>query len=201
MPLSEARDAMALEFERLFPHPRAESVADLAEVEIPERSGTKKAFLAAAARRDLVDNLLRVARRAGFSVRAVEPMTAALLRAAAGAKGREGAYLLIWVARGIVEFILGYRDNGILFRSVPYAAGADLLREVRDTLNFAGTQRQGLEVSSLFLVGDPVEEGLEDALKEEGVRRLDLGALWGIRDQGDLSRFEAAVGLALRDTP
>lgn len=205
MPLSEVRGALALDFDRYFPYHWHEAVADIAEVELPDGEMGRRPLLAAAARRIVAESLLRMARRAAFSVRALEPMNVALLRAAAGRGGRKGAYLLVSNDDGIVDFVLGYRDNGVLFRSVPSDGGVEAVaQETRNTLAFARSQHRGLDISLLLLAGSLAgNTSLEGVLRAEGneIQSLDVRTLWEFSPCEDLSRFETAVGLALRDAP
>ncbi|MDR2175502.1 MAG: pilus assembly protein PilM [Synergistaceae bacterium] len=216
MDIGDVKEALQLEFDRFFPYPYAEAAADISEVEVPNREAADKIFvLAATCRRRAVDDLMRMTARAGMTLSAVEPVNVAFFRAAAGPRGKPGGYFVVFVEPETTHIILGYRDNGILFRS----ASVDLttqelresddglmpiLRDVQNTVVFAGNQYKELALDSLVLGGLLGRDSRLPLLLESGaaltVSVLDVRELWGIYSPaGGIGGFEAAFGLAVRN--
>ncbi|MBQ7264141.1 MAG: pilus assembly protein PilM [Synergistaceae bacterium] len=217
MDMRDIQDALSLEFENFFPYPWAEAASSLAEVEVPpggQGGDLNTTILVATSRLSYINDLLRMASRAGLHPAAIEPMNVAFFRAAVGMAARGDAYFVVGVEPDVTNITLGYRDNGILFRSTLVdlrAAGADMeqaymtiVRDVQNTMVFAGNQYRGLVVSHLVLGGDVSGDPQLKSYLESGagltVTFADPWAAWQIRsDMGSAPGYDAAIGLALRD--
>ena len=78
-------------------------------------------------------------------------MNVAFCRASIGPRARDDAYFVVGVEPEVTHIVLGYRDNGILYRSTLIdlvhperrSSEADLmpiLKDVQNTMIFAGNQ-------------------------------------------------------------
>ncbi|CAM1380749.1 type IV pilus biogenesis protein PilM [Fretibacterium fastidiosum] len=215
MPVADIRDALSLEFEGYFPYAWNEAAADIVEVDVPAGVEQKTTVLAATARLVYVNDLLRLMERADIPVGAVEPMNVAFFRASVGRTARNGAYFVLGVEPEVTNIILGYRDNGILYRSTladlrnPMSRSADealmpIAQDVQNTILFARNQYRDLAIRHLILGGSLGENPRLKALLESGaslnVVVSNVWSTWQIRsDLGGVPGFDAAVGLALRD--
>jgi type IV pilus assembly protein PilM len=215
MDIEDVKEALQLEFDKYFPYPYKEAAADISEVEVPSRDASDKVFvLAATCRRRTVNDIMRITSKVGISLSAIEPINVAFFRAAIGSMGRPGGFFVVFVEPESTHIMLGYRDNGILFRS----ASVDLttqdlrdsdeglmpiLRDVQNTIIFAGNQYKELTPDSLILGGVLGKDSRLPLLLESGaavsVTVLDVEELWGTASPvGGMEGFEAAFGLAVR---
>jgi type IV pilus assembly protein PilM len=216
MEIEDVKEALQLEFDKYFPYPYQEASADVSEVEVPSRDAADKIFvLAATCRRRTVNDIVRLTSKAGMSLAAIEPVNVAFFRTATGPLGQPGGYFVVFTEPESTHIMLGYRDSGILFRS----ASVDLtlqelresddglmpiLRDVQNTVIFAGNQYKELTLDSLILGGLLGKDSRLPLLLESGaavsVSILDARELWGIASgAGEIEGFEAAFGLAVRN--
>ena len=215
MPLDDVRDALSLEFERYFPYSWGESASDIAEVEAPDRDASAKStVLVATCKLDYMRELLRTMGRVGIPLEAVEPMNVAFFRASMGPQVRDGAYFVVGVEPDVTHIVLGYKDNGILFRSALIDqtnsehrnSEADLmpiLKDVQSTAVFAGNQYRGIEIRDLILGGsvgeNPKLKSLLEAAVSLNVSLSDVWTTWGAPSPfGSVPGYDSAFGLALR---
>lgn len=216
MPLDDIRDALSLEFDKYFPYSWAESAADIAEVEVPARDvSAKSTVLVATCKLDYMRDFLRSAERVGVPVMAVEPMNVAFFRASIGPSTRNDTYFVVGVEPEVTHIVLGYRDNGILYRStlidLTYPerrnSEADLmpiLQDVQNTMIFAGNQYRGIEIRNLILggsIGDnPKLKSFLEAGVSVNVSISDVWSTWGAPSPlGSVPGYDSAFGLALRN--
>jgi type IV pilus assembly protein PilM len=146
---------------------------------------------------------------------AVEPMNVAFFRAAIGPDMRSGSYFVVFVEPESTQIMLGYKDNGILFRSTAVDLTSrevrdseegvmPILRDVQNTIIFAGNQYRGLEPNNLILGGIVGRDSRLSVLLESGaslsVLSLDIWSLWRTSSPiGNVGGFEVAFGLAVRN--
>ena len=216
MPLDDIRDALSLEFDKYFPYSWAESAADIAEVEVPARDvSAKSTVLVATCKLDYMRDFLRSAERVGVPVMAVEPMNVAFFRASIGPSTRNDTYFVVGVEPEVTHIVLGYRDNGILYRStlidLTYPkrrnSEADLmpiLQDVQNTMIFAGNQYRGIEIRNLILGGSIGDNAKLKSFLEAGVSVnvsvSDVWSTWGAPSPlGSVPGYDSAFGLALRN--
>lgn len=216
MPLGDVRDALALEFDKYFPYAWAESASDIAEVDVPARdAAAKSTVLVATCRLSYMRDLLKASERVGIPLGAVEPMNVAFFRASMGPRPREDAYFIVGVEPEVTHIVLGYRDNGILFRSTlidltnPARRNSEedlvpILKDVQNTMIFAGNQYRGIEIRNLVLGGSIGENPRLKSLLEAGasvnVTFSDVWTTWGVPSPlGNVPGYDAAFGLALRN--
>ena len=216
MPIEDVKEALQFEFDKYFPYPYNEAAADVSEVEVPSpEAADKSTVLVATCRLRIVSDIMRGAARVGMPLAAVEPMNVAFFRAAIGPDIRTGSYFVVFVEPESTQIMLGYKDNGILFRST----AADLtsrevresddgimpiLRDVQNTIIFAGNQYRGLTPNHLILGGIVGKESRLGALLEStasvSVASLNVWDLWRASPvTGNVGGFEAAFGLAVRN--
>ena len=215
MSQDDVRDALSLEFEKYFPYFWAESASDIAEVEVPARDASSKStVLVATCKLDYMRELLRTAGRVGIPLEAVEPMNVAFFRSSMGPQVRDSAYFVVGVEPDVTHIVLGYKDNGILFRSTLIDqtnserrnSEADLmpiLNDVRNTAIFAGNQYRGIEIRDLILGGsvgeNPKLKSLLEAAVSVNVSLSDVWTTWGTPSPfGSVPGYDSAFGLALR---
>jgi type IV pilus assembly protein PilM len=224
MPIEDVKEALQLEFEKYFPYPYQDASADVAEIEVPGRGASDTiTVLAATCKRRAVNDIMKTTSKAGMPLSAIEPNNAAFFRAAAGPVGRPGGYFVVFVEPENTHIMLGYKDNGILFRSTSVDLTSKelrdsdeglmpILRDVQNTLIFAGNQYKELTPESLVLGGLLGSDSRLPLLLESGaavsVTLLNVCELWGAASPANAPTnattngaegFETAFGLAARN--
>ncbi|MDR1979460.1 MAG: pilus assembly protein PilM [Synergistaceae bacterium] len=216
MSIEDVKEALQFEFDKYFPYPYQEAAADVAEVEVPTpEAADKSTILVATCRQRIVNDIDRATTRVGISLAAVEPMNVAFFRAAIGPDMRSGSYFVVFVEPESTQIMLGYKDNGILFRSTAVDLTSrevrdseegimPILRDVQNTIIFAGNQYRGLEPNNLILGGIVGKDSRLGVLLETGaslsVLSLDVWNLWRTPSLvGNVGGFEVAFGLAVRN--
>ncbi|MDR1377057.1 MAG: pilus assembly protein PilM [Synergistaceae bacterium] len=216
MSIEDVKEALQFEFDKYFPYPYQEAAADVAEVEVPNPDAADKStILVATCRQRIVNDIVRATSRVGVSLAAVEPMNVAFFRAAIGPDMRSGSYFVVFVEPESTQIMLGYKDNGILFRSTAVDLTSremrdseegvmPILRDIQNTIIFTGNQYRGLEPTNLILGGIVGKDSRLSALLESAaslsVLALDVWSLWRTPSLlGNVSGFEVAFGLAVRN--
>ena len=217
MEIEDVKEALQLEFDKYFPYASQDAQFDICEVELPVREeGEEKIFvLAATCRRHVVNDIMKLTSKAGVSLSVIEPINVAFFRAATGPVGQPGGYFVVFVEPESTHIMLGYKDNGILFRSASVDLTSQelresddglmpILRDVQNTVIFAGNQYKELTLDSLILGGLLGKDSRLPLLLESGaavtVSALNVRDLWGLTSPaGDIEGFEAAFGLAVRN--
>lgn len=216
--VDEAREALKWDFEKYFPFGYGEAAFDIAPVdtpgegEIPVEGGNIK-YLVAAARLQVVETLLETAKGAGINVEAVEPVNVPLYRCTRGVIERlASGSMVVSVGKASSQIIVGYGDNGILYRTLLVGgeaamglgeAFAAVSREVSSTFTYLGSQFREMKVEEIVLCGDFCEEPLLKESIESGstvpLYVCDPWKTWGILGSPEQKTgWEAAVGLAVR---
>lgn len=213
--LEDAREAIRWEFDKHFPLPVTDAAYDLSPLELPDSSGKERVhFLVAACRFSHAEGVMNAVEALGVEVSALEPLNLAAFRAGLGPVSRfQGAHLQVHVGHETSEIILGYRDGGILFRTVLVGRSGgeeafdSLVREISATCSFARNRFRSLSVDEIVVAGgleedSPLFEKLRSTVTIPVVP-LSLPALWGM-DQGcgkNLSDegWESSIGLCVRD--
>jgi type IV pilus assembly protein PilM len=216
MPLEDVKEALQLEFDKYFPYAYQDAAADIAEVNVPNafEDGGKTTVLVATCKQYVVADLMKMAGSAGMNVTAVEPMNVAFFRAVTGPLGLEGGYFVVFVEPESTQIMLGYKDNGILFRSssvdmstAEFQESEDgampILRDVQNTVIFAGNQYKGLMVDNIVLGGVVGKNSRLGTLLESTtsmpVAYPDISNIWGVTSSvGGADGFDSAFGLAVR---
>jgi hypothetical protein len=158
---------------------------------------------------------MKLTSKVGIALSAIEPINVAFFRAASGPLGQPGGYCVVFVEPESTHIKLGYKDNGILFRSAPVDLTSQdlresdeglmpILRDVQNTIIYAGNQYKELSLDSLILGGLLGKDSRLPLLLESGaaltVSVLDARGLWEIASPaGGVEGFEAAFGLAVRN--
>lgn len=218
MPMEEVRESLSFDFTNYFPYEWLEAAADVSEVEVPVATpdaAQKTTVLVATARAAYIEDLVRSVERADIPIGAIEPMNVAFFRAAIGRTSRSDAYFVVNVEPEVTNIILGYRDNGILFRSTlvdlrnPMSWESDeavmpIAQDVQNTMLFAGNQYRGLAIRHLIIGGSLGGSSRLRTLLEAGaaldVVDCDVWSSWQIQSEfGSTPGFDVAVGLALRN--
>ncbi|GHS97517.1 Tfp pilus assembly protein ATPase PilM [Synergistales bacterium] len=215
MQVNDVRDALQLEFDKYFPYPYQDAAADIVEVDVPSNfdGDEKTVVLVATCKHSVMADMMKVASSVGLNLSAIEPMNVAFFRAVVGSEG-EGGYFVVFVEPESTQIILGYKDNGILFRSSavdltsPEARDSDdglmpILRDVQNTVIFSGNQYKGLAVENIILGGILGKKSRLGELLESTtsmpVKAPSIKDLWGgPADMTGSDGFEAAFGLAVR---
>lgn len=219
MDMEDAREALKWDFDKFFPYAFSDAAADLSRVENPvEMEPGKMSVLVAACRLRTVESLMRIASSVGLELNSIEPLNVSMFRAGLGpVSAYGGGYLAVFADKEVSQLVLGYKDNGILYRTslidIPstQAAGMEasrdysaLVREIGNTLNFVRNQYRDLSVD-LILAGGGYgrDAGFQKSLGEAtGLKTIGINVwdTWGIPEPDDgNSSWEAAVGLAVRD--
>ena len=215
MSLADIKEALPLEFDLYFPYSYKEAAYDVSEVETPNTTAYTSVVIVAACRRSIVNGIVEGASRAGMRVAAVEPMNVAFFRAATGPDVCTGSYLVILVEPESTQIMLGYKDNGILFRSTAAdltsneARESDegilpILRDVQNAIIFAGNVYEGFTLNHLILGGIVDKNSRLGELFESTasltVEPLNVWELWNtLPPAGNAEGFETAFGLAARN--
>ena len=142
-------------------------------------------------------------------------MNVAFFRAAVGPDSRQDSYFVVFVEPESTQIMLGYRDNGILFRSTAVDLTSrdvresdegilPILRDVQNTVIFAGNQYRGLTPNHLILGGIIGKDSRLATLLESAasvtVTALNVWDTWRTPSPlGGVGGFEAAFGLAVRN--
>ena len=213
--MNDAREALQWDFEKYFPYAFSDAAVDISKVENPLKGepGTMS-VLVAACRLRTVESVMRLAATAGMQLATIEPENVAMFRAALGPTlSFPGGYLAVFAENGVSQLILGYKDNGVLYRTSLIDINTveeeqkdftALVREIGNTLTFARNQYKELQVEHIMLGGHFVgEAGLKDVIEETtGLKVLvsDPWSPWGIPvPSDDALGWETAVGLAVRE--
>ncbi len=219
MEMEDAREALRWDFEKFFPYSYSDAAADIARVDNPvEMEPGKMSVLVAACRLRTVESLMRVASSVGMELNSIEPLNVSMFRAGLGPVSAYAAgYLAVFADKDVSQLVLGYRDNGILYRTslieIPSTeeagleAGRDydaLVREISNTLTFVKNQYRDLSVDLIMTGGGyGRDSGFQKALESAtGLKTLAVNVwdTWGIAEPDDgNSSWEAAIGLAVRD--
>lgn len=215
MVIEDAREALKWDFEKFFPYAYTDAAIDLARVDNPVAGEAgKMSLLVAACRLRTVESLMRVASNVGMNLAAIEPLNVAMFRSALGpVSAYANGYLTIFAEKDVTQIVLGYKDNGILYRTsmieIPtndegVRDYAPLVKEISNTLNFVKNQYRDLVVDLLMVGGAyGMDSGLQQALEAAtGLKTLKLNVweTWGMAvPQDGGNGWEAAIGLAVRD--
>lgn len=216
MSLEDIRGVLQFEFDKYFPYPYNEAAADLSEVEVPNpEAADKSTVLVATCKQRIVNDLMKATSRVGVPLAAVEPMNVAFFRAATGPDLRTGSYFVVFVEPESTQIMLGYKDNGILFRSTAVDLTSrdvresdegimPILRDVQNTIIFASNQYRGLTPNDLVLGGIVNKDSRLGTLLETtasvSVKSLDVWDLWKTSAlPGNADGFDTAFGLAVRN--
>lgn len=215
MEMEDAKEALKWDFEKFFPYAYSDAAVDIARVDNPVNLDPgKMSVLVAACRLRTVESLMRVASSAGMDLAGIEPLNVAMFRAGLGpVSAYAEGYLSIFAEKEVTQLVLGYKDNGILYRTslidIPTLGEgerdyAPLVREIGNTLTFVKNQYRELVVDLLMLGGGYGKDSrLQEALEAAtGLKTLKMNVweTWGIAEPDDgNSGWEAAIGLAVRD--
>lgn len=215
MEINDAREALKWDFEKYFPYAFSDAAVDISKVENPQKNepGTMS-VLVAACRLRTVESVMRLAGTAGIQLATIEPENIAMFRAILGPSlSFPAGYLAVFSENGVSQIVLGYKDNGVLFRTslldiIEAQEGqkdfSPLVREVGNTLTFVRNQFRELAIEHILLGGAFVaEKGLKEVIEEtSGLKVLitDPWGPWGIPiPSDDVLGWETAVGLAVRE--
>jgi type IV pilus assembly protein PilM len=216
MDIEDVRETLQLEFEKFFPYSFQDAQFDICEVELPDQNAEDKLFaMAAACRRHVANEFLKIGSKAGIPLSAIEPNNVAFFRAATGPAGQPGGYLIVFVEPENTHIMVGYKNNGVLFRSALVDLTTQerresddgliaILRDVQNTIIFFGNQYKELPLDNLILGGVLGKDSRLPLILESGVATdvsvLDVWELWGIPSLTDrVEGFETAFGLAVRN--
>ena len=180
MSIDDVRGTIDLNFDEYFNnYPRAEAVFDAIRVMTPADIHEREdiTVLAVAARIELIERVLDLARRSGLPAGAVEPINFAMIRAVPEAA--EG----MSVFADPSNVVAVYEGNGIYYRSADNTKGT---QDILTTMQYMATQFRHMRVSKLILAGLNFQINAEDA---------------GIEIVNVEDKYYAATGLALRNDP
>jgi type IV pilus assembly protein PilM len=213
--MTDAREALKWDFEKFFPYAYSDAALDIARVDNPVTTEPgKMSVVVAACRLRTMESLMRVASSVGMTLAAIEPLNLAMFRAGLGpVSAYANGYLSVFAEKDITQLVLGYKDNGILYRTslleIPLNVEGQrnygpLVREIANTLTFVKNQYRELVVELVMLGGsfgkDPrLLSELEEAT---GLKTLtmDVWETWGLPAPEETANgWEAALGLAVRD--
>ncbi|MBQ6773422.1 MAG: hypothetical protein IJP48_05080 [Synergistaceae bacterium] len=145
MPIEDIKSVISTNFEEHFTLPANDSVFDAVIVSTPPSSQHKVnniTAIAVAARRSRVDLLLETARKAGMTIKAIEPSSFSLLRSIT--EDSEG----LCIFADPRSIIATWQGHGILFRS---ADNTNSFNAMRSTIQFVESTYRGVRVSKIIL--------------------------------------------------
>lgn len=213
MEIEDAKNAFRWDFEKHIPFSALDAIFDVAEIEHPQNEDPEQMkLLVAASKSRTIEVLSDTLRRVGLAAGAIEPINIAMFRSLTNPISTfSGGVLAIFAGQETSQFIVGYRDNGIIFRSIlggssqPTEKFQELLvRESSSTLSFVSAQLRGLAIEKLVLAGgiedkEPFRDYLATELSMD-VQIAEPWDLWGIKGAGDKPcGWDAAIGLAVRN--
>jgi len=213
MPVEDAKNAFEWDFEKYIPFSALDAVFDLSEIDHPQNDDPEQMkLLVAASRKRTITTLSDVLHRTGIVADAIEPINIAMFRSLTSpVSSFDGGVLAIFAGPETSQFIVGYKDNGIIYRSIlggfelPSEEFRELMvRESSSTLSFISAQMRDVHVDKLLVSGglndkEPLRDYLESELSID-VKVANPWDLWGIRGAGDKpSGWDAAIGLAVRN--
>ena len=213
MPLEDAKNAFKWDFEKHIPFSALDAVFDLSEIDHPRNDDPEQMkLLVAASKSRTIESLSDALRRAGITAGAIEPINIAMFRSLTNPiVPFDGGVLAIFAGPETSQFIVGYKDNGIIYRSIlggfslPDEQFRELLaRESSSTLSFISAQMRGVSIEKLIIAGgQDNKEPVREYLKTELSMNVEIAQpwdLWGIRGAGEKpSGWDAAIGLAVRN--
>ena len=180
MSIEDLRGTIDLNFDDYFPYARAEAVFDVIRLLTPADDAIDReeiTVLAAAAKRELVEKLLDIARKSGLPAGAVEPISFAMIRAVPEAA--EGMSMFA----DPTNIVAVYNGNGIYYRITDNTKGT---QDIVNTMQFMSTQYRRNRINRLILAGLNFQINAADS---------------GIDIINVTDPYYAARGLALRNDP
>ncbi|MBQ7578737.1 MAG: pilus assembly protein PilM [Synergistaceae bacterium] len=176
MSLDDIKSSLALNLEENFPFPSSEAVFDAVIIDTPSASRNRDniTVLAAAVKRNYIDNLIDIANKINIVLGAIEPANFAMLRAIP--EDREG--LCIFADRR--NIVTTWEGHGIFFRT---ADNANSFNDIRSTLQFVETQYKRVKINKLILADV----------------NLNITSSTDLEVVNFSSKFYKARGLAMRD--
>ena len=146
MSVEDVHGTIDLNFEEYFPYPRQEAVFDTVRVITPADINERNEItvLAVAAKKDLIERLLNMARKSGLPAGAVEPTNFSMLRAIPEAN--EG--MSIFAAPQ--EIVVIYNGGGIFYRTANNTSGT---QDLLNTMQFIETTYRNVRVNKLIMYG------------------------------------------------
>jgi len=213
MPLEDAKNAFKWDFEKHIPFPALDAVFDVAEVEHPQNEDPDQMkLLVAASKTRTIEVLMESLKRTGFNPSSIEPVNMSMYRSVLSPISPfKAGVLAIFVGKDTTQFIVGYKDNGIIYRSILGGYETEvqkfkdlMVREASSTLSFVSSQLRALNIESIILGGElPDKDDIQDLLAGElslDVQTGDPWSVWGISNSGDKpAGWDAAIGLSVRD--
>ena len=176
MSMDDVHGTIDLNFDEYFPYPRQDAVFDTVRIITPADLNERDeiTIMAVAAKRELIEKLLDLARSAGLPAGAVEPSSFSMLRALPDSGEGLGVFA------NPQEIVIIYNGSGIFFRSANNRSGT---QDLLNTIQYVETTYRNIRVSKLIF----------DRLNFQ--LRTDAGiAMENITDE-----FFVARGLALRN--
>ena len=144
MNLEDIKSSLSLNLEENFPFSSSEAIFDAIIIETPNshRIVDNVSVLVAAVRKSYIDQLIELATNLGITIKAIEPVNFAMLRA------------INEVSEGLCIFadqhniVTTWEGHGIFFRT---ADNSNSFSDIRNTLQFVETQFKRVRVSKLIL--------------------------------------------------
>ena len=178
MSIDDVRGTLDLNFEEYFPYPRPEAVFDVIAVTTPADLADRDEMtvMAVSAKRDLVEDVLNIARKTGLPAGAVEPLHFSMLRAIP--EGKEG----LSVFADPRSVIVIYDGGGIFFRTANNLSGP---QDLQNTMQFTAITYRRVQMKNLILAD----------------LNFQINADSGLNVVNITNEFFGAEGLAMRDDP
>ena len=147
MDIEDLRGTMDLNFEEHFNFPRHDAVFDLMKVKTPAdiHERDEVTVLAAAARRNTVEQILDSMWKAGLPAGGVEPVSFAMLRTVDEAQSG------LCIFANSKNVIAVYEGMGVYFRSITHTA--NVVQDIQNTLQYVRTQYRGMNVDKIITAG------------------------------------------------
>jgi len=213
MPMEDAKNAFKWDFEKHIPFPALDAVFDVAEVDHPQSEDPDQMkLMVAASKTRTIEVLMESLKRTGFNVSSIEPVNMSMYRSVLSPISPFSSGVLgIFVGKDTTQFIVGYKDNGIIYRSILGGYETEvqkfkdlMVREASSTLSFVSSQLRALNIETIILGGElPDKDNIQSLLNAElslNVQISDPWGTWGISDSGEKpAGWDAAIGLSVRD--
>lgn len=178
MSIEDIKGTLALNFEEYFPFSGLDAAFDVVAIDTPADSPEREEItvLAAASRKNMVEQILDVSRKAGIPAGAVEPACSVVVRAIP--EGREG----LCIYADLHNIITMWNGRGIFFRT---SNTGSTIQDILNTMRFVETQYRNVRVSRIFLHELDLQAGGDSGME-----------IISLEDE-----FILARGLAMRDSP
>ena len=146
MELEDVRGSIDVNFEEYFPYQRHDAVFDVVRAKTPAdlRERDEASFLVACAKRETVEEVFEISRKAGFPAGAIEPVNFAMFRAIPEAQNG------LCLFADLNSIIAVWEGLGIYYRT---ANNAESAQEILNTMQYMDMQQRNVRIEKIITFG------------------------------------------------